>query len=785
MSIRRHTPTFLRCLALLWLTPVAVLRAESDSQAGAKEDTFLKDYAETRGFMLGRPVNATPTSDGKLVLFLRAKSAREPSQSLYAFDVASKETRLLLSPEDALKGGSEQLSAEEKARRERQRISVGGFTAFSISRDSTMALLSLSGKVYVLTLADGSVRELTTGEGGVVDPKFSPDRRSVAYVRGFDVYVFDLASGKEHPVTTGGTETVSHGLAEFVAQEEMARFSGYWWSPDSRRIVFEESDASKVEVWYAADPAQPGRVPEKTFYPRPGKPNVAVRLGVVSADGTGPTTWLDLDHAKYEYLGKVTWSEYGPLILTVMSRDQTDLALLKADVETGKTSVLLTEHDDTWVNLPQDLPVWLDEKDGGGFLWASDLLLERRRADGTVLHYFPQSQEEDLLTLGVADGHVYFKTGYGPFFHLGIEPLDGMPHVVLEGDITLTPGLEQASFGDSKTTYVLTTQTQERMPYSTVWRVSDNTKIGDLPSVAMEPSFLPNARLDRVVSEADRTNKDISYYAAAVHPHDTDEATRRKYKDLCYYTMVVYPRDFDEATRCKYPVIVDVYGGPHHQQVTEAARPYLLDQWLADQGFIVVAIDGRGTPGYGRDWEHEIVGHFGSVPLDNQVDALKSLGKQHPEMDMDRVGITGWSFGGYMSALAVLRRPDVFKAAVAGAPVTDWMDYDTCYTERYLGVPGDGRWPEAYKEGSLLTYADKLTRPLLLIHGTADDNVYFRHSLKLIEALFRARQPVEFLPLSSFTHMVPDPVVRTRLEERIADFFKKHLGEPQSVDGNG
>ena len=163
--------------------------------------------------------------------------------------------------------------------------------------------------------------------------------------------------------------------------------------------------------------------------------------------------------------------------------------------------------------------------------------------------------------------------------------------------------------------------------------------------------------------------------------------------------MVVRPRDFDPAAKYRYPVIVDVYGGPEHQQVVASMRSYLLDQWIADHGFIVVAIDGRGTPGRGRDWERAIAGHFGSVPLDDQVEALKLLGAKYPEMDMERVGITGWSFGGYMSALAVLRRPDVFKAAVAGAPVSEWMDYDTCYTERYLGVPGEGCWPDAYKEG--------------------------------------------------------------------------------------
>ena len=746
---------------------LALMNARSAEPAAtdpAPGDTFLRDYAETRGFMLGRPVNATPTPDGKTVLFLRAKSGREPSQSLYAFDVASKETRLLLAPEDALKGANELLSPEEKARRERQRISVGGFTAFGISKDSGLVLLSLSGKIYVLDLTKGGVRELATGEGTIIDPKFSPDSRSVAYVRNQDVCVFDLASGKEHAVTTGGTETVSHGLAEFVAQEEMARFAGYWWSPDSRQIVYQESDASKVEVWYAADPAQPGRAPEKTFYPRPGKANVAVRLGVVAADGTGNTTWLDWDHAKYEYLGKVTWGEHGPLTLTVMSRDQTDLALLKAEAETGKTSVLLTEHDDAWVNLPQDVPVWLSEQDGGGFLWASEQSgwrgLEQRTVDGNLAKKFGMRWEDNFRTLvGVAGGHAYgiFSERW-PFCAL-LELIQLVPSAdsAKYADMATDPGVAQASFGDCKTIFTDTEQTSKRMPHTLVRQVSDGTVIGELPGVAAEPSFTPETTLDEVVP------------ATASGPESMQDD---------YFAMLVRPRQFDPAAKRKYPVIVDVYGGPGHQQVLASMRPYLLDQWLANQGFIVVAIDGRGTPGRGRDWERAMAGHFGTVPLDDQVEALKLLGAKHPEMDLDRVGITGWSFGGYMSALAVLRRPDVFKAAVAGAPVTDWMDYDTCYTERYLGVSGAGRWPDAYREGSLDSGTERLTRPLLLIHGTADDNVYFRHSLKLIEALFRSGQRVDFLPLDSFTHMVPDPVVRTRLEERIVDYFRTHLGTP-------
>ena len=720
----------------------------------APDDHFLRDYAETRGFMLGRPVNATPTPDGKTVIFLRAKSGREPSQELYAFDVASGQTRRLLSPEDALKGASEKLSPEEKARRERQRISVGGFTAFSISRDSALVLLSLSGKLYVLSLADGGVRELSTGAGTIVDPKFSPDSKSVAYVRDYDVYVFDLATDKERAVTTGGTETVSHGLAEFVAQEEMARFSGYWWSPDSERIVYQESDASKVESWYAADPAQPGNTPERTFYPRPGKENVAVRVGIVTLETPDRTIWLDWDRNRYPYLGKCTCSEHGPLTLTVLSRNQTDLALLTVDPDTGKTSPLLSEHDDAWINLDQDVPRWLSERDGGGFLWTSERAggppLERRTRGGKEATVLVPSQFGYRGLAGVAAGKIYYSFSTSPVYsRLGSVSLDNLDR----DDITRAPiGLSKATLGEGNET-VLVEQDQSwwLMPRTSVRALPGGAEVGILPSVAVEPPLPTQIVPGRVGT-------------------DTDER---------FDTTLVRPRSYVPTAGRRYPVIVDVYGGPGHQQAIASMSSYLLDEWLAEQGFIIVRADGRGTPGRGRDWERAIAGHFGSVPLDDQVEALKLLGAKHPEMDMDRVGITGWSFGGYMAALAVLRRPDVFKAAVAGAPVTDWMDYDTCYTERYLGVPGAGRWPDAYKEGSLLTYADHLTRPLLLIHGTADDNVYFRHSLNLINALFRAGQPVDFLPLSSFTHMVPDPVVRSRLEERIVQYFQQHLAAGQ------
>jgi len=269
------------------LLAVTVLRANiyrAMADAPLHNTQFLRDYAETRGFTLGRPTRPLPTPQGDAVLFLRAP-ARTPRLELYEFDIRSGESRLLLTPEDILRGADEHLSAEEKALRERMRVSVGGFTDFQLSKDGQKILLSLSGKLYVVQRPTRAVQELKTGPGSLVDAKFSPDGKSVAYVLDHDIYAYDLAAEREHRVTIGGTEAVAHGLAEFVAREEMARYSGYWWSPDGRSIAYEESDARDVEIWYVADPAKPGDPPYPVRYPRPGKSNVKVRLGVVPIEG--------------------------------------------------------------------------------------------------------------------------------------------------------------------------------------------------------------------------------------------------------------------------------------------------------------------------------------------------------------------------------------------------------------------------------------------------------------------------------------------------------------------
>jgi dipeptidyl-peptidase-4 len=727
------------CLSFLSLV------AAAQAEIPIHNPQFLRDYAETRGFRLGAPSRPTFTPDSKALLFLRS-GPRSPKLDLYEFDIDSKQTRLLLTPESLLKGAEEQLSAEEKARRERMRVTSRGFTDFQISKDGTRILLSLSGKLYVFDRASGHVQEIKASTGTIVDPKFSPDGKYVSYVLDQDVYAYNLEQNRELRITEGGTADVSHGLAEFVAQEEMNRFSGYWWSPNSDQIVFQESDSRNVEVWNVADPAKPEDIPYPTRYPRPGEPNVKVRLGMTPITQK-QITWFDWDRERYPYLARVNWDTNGPLTLTVQTRDQTELVLLEADPTTGSTTPLVTERDGAWVNLRQDIPKWLPHDKG--FIWASELSgdwqIEWRNRDGSLKNALPTGTVKLRDISGVMETNRIFFTGAPDPTQAKLYALD------LKGSlpVELTPeaGWHGARFDKNHSLMIDTVSTLQTMP-RTVLKAAIGRTVAELPSVAEKPSFTPRVEILQV-------------------------------GDRKFYAGIVRPQKFSERKR--YPVIVEVYGGPlpagSAGNVAATMPSWLLLQWFADQGFVVVAIDGRGIPGLGREWERAIHKDFATATLGDQVAGLKALGRKYRELDIDRAGIFGWSFGGYMSALAVLKEPKVFKAGIAGAPVTDWLDYDTHYTERYLGIPPAD--DAAYERSSLLPLAKNLQRPLLLIHGTSDDNVYFRHTLKLANALFRAGKHFELLPLSGFTHMVPDPVVNEQLYSRIVRFFKTHLGEPK------
>lgn len=708
-----------------------------------KTDSFLRQYSETRRFMSGRPGKPRITPDEKTLLFLRTQPT-SATQMLYAFDVATGATKELLTPDAILKGAEETLSVEEKARRERMRVSSRGFTTYELSEDGERILVSLSGKLYVVERSTGKVTELKSGPG-VIDPHFSPDGKQIAYVRNNDVFRVDLASNKEQAVTKGGTEQKTHGLAEFVAQEEMHRFSGFWWSPDAKSIAYTESDTSSVEKLTIVDVMHPEQGGTVFPYPRPGKANAVVRLGITPVTG-GKTVWVDWDAKAYPYLATVTWQKGGPLTVLVQNRTQTEEQLLAVEPATGKTRVLLTEKDAAWLNLDQDFPRWLE--DGSGFLWYTERNdgpeVELRNPDGSLARTFvkPDAGFHGMARFIDKDRTLYFHGSTNPTeSYLWRSKDGGAPEKIATG--TAAPAVElPVTISKQGGLMVVLSGTDAAMPRFLVLK-PDGTRVGELPSVAAEPPFVPNTQLFQVGKEG-------------------------------FQASVTRPRNAKPGA--KLPVILYVYAGPTTTVVRHGMAENLLNQWLADQGFLIVKIDGRGTPLRTSTWERVVKYDFATITLDDQIAGLKALAEKVPELDLSRVGIYGWSFGGYMSALAALKRPDFFKAAVAGAPVVDWLDYDTHYTERYLGLPQEH--PEAYEKSSLLTYArdeSKPIAPLLLIHGTADDNVYFFHTLKLSHALFLAGKPHELLPLSGLTHMVPDPLVTQRQYERVLDYFRKHL----------
>ena len=704
-------------------------------------DNFLTRFAETYRFSHGRPALIRVTPQGDAVYYLRS-GPRSFVRDLYSFDPATGKETVVATAEKLIGGAEEELTPEEAARRERMRLAARGIATFDMSKDGSQLLVPLSGRLFVIDRASGKAKELKSDAGDPLDPQFSPDGKSIACVRDGDLYVLYVASNMERRLTTGANETLTHGLAEFVAQEEMDRMHGYWWSPDGKQIAFQETDEAGVEELFIADPANPSKPPQTWRYPRPGKANAIVKLFVVSVDGGEPRE-IKWDCEKYPYLAAATWDEGAPLTLVVQNRRQTEELVLAVDDKSLVTRELHRETDDAWINLQGGFPHWID--DGQAFLWTTERKgswqLELRDCDGKLLGELTNLElgYRGLVAVREKQGEAIVAAGENPTeTHLYRISLD--PKQPRAERITDEPGLHGGVWVKEGDLYVHTVALLNGDNRIDVRR-NDGKSLGQLPQRNESAGFVPNVTIERVAADPE------------------------------LYAAIVRPQDFDAAKR--YPVIVSIYGGPHAQTVVANANKYLFDQWLADHGFIVVSIDGRGTPSRGREFERAIKGDFITLPLADQVRGLEALAAKHPEMDLSRVGIHGWSFGGYFTAMALLQRPDIFKAGVSGAPVVDWADYDTHYTERYMGLPDEN--VEGYRHSNVLTHADRLDGKLLLVHGTADDNVYFQHSVKLADALFRNGQTFEFLPLRGLTHMTPEPIVNQRLHQRMLEHFTEHL----------
>jgi len=746
----------------------------SSLRGSGQPDQFLEQFAKTNRFRLGEPGAFKVTPDGSAVLFLRSEGPESFSQELWMFDAATGKERKVLSAADLLGKGDEKLTPEELARRERMRMSSRGIASFQLSKDGKSLLVPLSGRLFRVMMTSvesgGAARatEVSTG-GSAIDPRFSPDGNHVGFVRDGELWISPATVGEPRRISPQAKENVSYGEAEFVAQEEMKRMHGFWWSPDSRRLMYQQTDNSALETFYIPDPADPAKAPQPWKYPRAGKANADVTLWIspdISSEAK-PATAVKWDRAKFPYLARVEWPKHGVPTILVQNRDQTEQALLRVDTDSGETRPLITEKDAAWIGLEHDIPAWLPE--GKRFLWLTEQgetdgwELQARASDGTIQKKFPipgwqieglndvcDKTDVALLTAVPDDDSSQVQV-----LRLDLKTGDVRP---VTGPISRSQSDEGGQFGvttnDAMTLWVIAGRNRDGSQVLDVYKgkpgLEDGTRVGQIRSVAAEPPFVPKPEWVRVKANGQE-----------------------------FAAVIVRPRNFDPKK--KYPVLDFVYGGPSANQVNANARAYLQNQWFADQGFIVVSIDGRGTPRRGRDWSRVLkkdgVGNFIDVPLGDQCDAIEALCRKFPEMDRDRIGVYGWSFGGYFSSMATMRRPDIFKAGVSGAPVTDWRDYDTHYTERYMGLPERNK--AGYDASDVLTYCKDLRVPLLVIQGTADDNVYFVHSLKLADRLFREGKQFEFVPLAGQTHMVTKPEMVLRLNERIADFFKRTLGAPK------
>jgi len=705
-------------------------------------DSCFVQLARTRNTTLGQPRHVLPEPDGTHILFLRS-GPRDTTLHLYEFDTATKTERELAKPADE----PEHLSTEEKARRERARMTLTGITDFALSSDGHLILATQGDRLIKVSLPAGTSAELP-GQGFIA-PRLAPDGRTVAVVEKNDLHAVDLATGADTPLTHGAAETLTRGLAEFAAAEELDRADGAWWSPDSQTLLYEQADTSGVEKHFIADPGHPDQPPAEFRYPRAGTPNAKVRLGLIPRAG-GATTWIAWDSAAFPYVARVIWPQAGKLTLVVLNRMQTIEKLLAVDPATGKTAELLTENDPTWLNLRPmfspnlaslDMPAWLPN--GAGFLWAAERAgtwrLELRHADGTLDHPitppgFRYDALDDIDPAGGGSAVITASPDRTSFGIYRIPLAGGAPQ-----PLAAAPGLHDAMFPNGAHGMFADTFSLADGSAGVAIRKADGSPIALLPSKAESPPALPK----------------VEYLTTGTKGFDT---------------AIIRPADFRRGK--KYPVILSVYAGPGVKNVVEAPLHALEDQCLADQGFIVVTLDGRGTPGRDHDFERAIKGNLIDAPLADQIDGLQGAAAKIPEMDMHHVGVTGWSFGGYFTNMATIRRPDVFAAGVAGAPVVDFDDYDTAYTERYLGIPQDS--PKAYAVSNVLTYAASLQRPLLIMHGLTDDNVYFENTFKLTQALIKAGKPYNLLILPG-THQLPDPVLRARVDEVRADFFKQNL----------
>jgi dipeptidyl-peptidase-4 len=671
-----------------------------------------------------------PRDSAKRLMQLRIGADPGVNESSFAATVIADPAQLSTAPAD--------LSPDELARRERLRESGSGIVAFATDQNVITAAFSVAGSLGVADLISESAQLLTV-TGPVIDPRVDPTGTRIAWVADRSLYVADINGDNERCVAQSNGPNHSWGLANFLAAEEFDRIRGFWWSPDGQFLLVEEVDDSDVTTRFISDPANPATEPRAIRYPAAGTANPRVRLWLISVDGRQHL--IDWDPCDWEYVVSVAWSRFGPALVTLYDRPQQNAVTYAVDADVHAESASVQEvasaHDDRWVADIPGTPCWDAQR---------RLITTVRDGDSEGVAINGRSVTIDagvnvsaVLNIS-ADGLLLLVSPSATSSALVFVAVDGQQSWLTPADGFHTGQWSHGTLLTASTSFD-----------SLDWERTVST---------WEPGATESRRLCELESMAMRPPVELHHELLAVG-------------NLSLNAAIVWPRDHRPGSR-RLPVIMNPYGGPHAQRVLEIGRAFASAQWLADQGFAVVIADGRGSPGRGPEFEREISGDLATFALADQVDVITSITAQYPDdIDAARVGITGWSFGGYLAALAVLKRPDVFRAAVAGAPVTDWRLYDTAYTERYLGDPA--QHPERYDQSSLTDIAATLTRPLLIIHGLADDNVLVAHSLRLSSALTAAGRAHSFLPLSNVTHMTPQVEVAENLQLLELEFLKREL----------
>jgi len=687
--------------------------------------------------------------DGRLATLLRNRPEDRDRYDLWAVDTATGEARMLV--DSARIGTGAQLSEEEMMRRERARLSgVRGIVNYDWSPDGRAILVPLDGDLYLAGL-DGEVRRITATPETELDAQVSRTGRYLSFVRDQNLYVVEATGQNERALTRDGGGTVSWGSAEFVAQEEMDRRTGHWWSPNDRYLAVARVDEAPVRVVTRTAIGADGTRTFQQRYPAAGTPNALVELYVMAPDGSGRVK-VDLGPDPDIYLARVDWTaDGGALLVQRESRDQKRLDMLRVDPATGRSTILFSETSESWINLTDNLRplrdgslIWTSERSGFSHLyrfrggrwtqltrgeWAVDRVVGVDERNGRV--YFTGNLETPL------ERHLYWVGLNRP----------GAPHRVTEA------GWWNGAEMDEAATHALVTRSNPAQP----------------PQV-----YLADASGRRIVwIEENRLDSSHPYAPfLASHVAPTFGTLQASDGTTLHYRMLSPPR---EPGR-RYPVFVQVYGGPGAGRQATRAWGNPIQQYLAQRGWIVFSIDNRGSPDRGKAFENAIYRSMGNVEVQDQLAGVAWLRGQD-YVDPRRIAVFGWSYGGYMTLRLLEAAPGTFAAGVAGAPVTRWELYDTHYTERYLGNPATD--PAPYRASGAIPDAGRIADPLLLIHGMADDNVVFENSTILYAALQAADRRFEMMVYPGATHGVSGEARQLHLWRTITDFLDRRVRAPR------